>query len=75
MYAVVDDLLFPEKAKRRRMERERYERRRAQAIERSKAQRETNPEREAARKRAWYIANKERILTMQKERRKLKSPK
>ena len=68
--ALVEDLLFPERVAARKANYARYLRRKEAMAVHGKAYREANREREAARKRAYYLENREQVLATQKARRK-----
>lgn len=74
----IEDLLFPEQAKRRERDRELNAARKAAMIERGEYEQarskerqytEANREKIKARKAAWYQANRERITAQQREYR------
>lgn len=66
---LVDDLLFPQKAKERERKRAYYLANRERILEKDRARREAQPEKEAARKARWYQENKARIAAHQREYR------
>lgn len=68
---LVEDLLFPERVAVRKANHARYLRRKEAMAAHGKTYREANREREAARKMAYYLANREQILATQKARRKV----
>lgn len=63
---LVEDLLFPERARQREASRRKYERSRERALSYSKEYSEAHKAEIAARKKAWYIANRERVAAQQK---------
>ncbi len=73
----VEALLFPEREYERKKQREaarrRYERRKEAVSAYGKEYRAAHKEQEAARKRAWYQANRERILAQQRDYRRSKA--
>ena len=66
----IEDILFPELEKQRAEAHRRYQRRKDQAKAYAQAYQAAYREEIAARKKAWYQSNRERILAGQKERRK-----
>lgn len=66
----IEDMLFPELEKQRAEAHRRYQRRKDQAKAYAQAYQAAHREEIAARKKAWYQSNRERILSGQKERRK-----
>ena len=73
--AFVDSLLFPDmqREKRREAAHRRYEKRKDYVSAYGKEYRAAHKEREAARKKAWYERNRERVLAQQREHRKSKA--
>ncbi len=73
----VEALLFPEREREREKKREaahrRYERRKEAVSAYGREYRASHKQQEAARKRAWYQENRERILAQQREYRRSKA--
>ena len=64
---LVEDLLFPERAREREAGRKARAARAQEGRARSKAYQEANKERIAARQRAWYQKNREQIRAQQRD--------